>query len=99
MLAERGCARVGDGSWSRSLARGLERRAGDDEPVEGGMLCVQNHLARLEMRIAGTLGHVGDGRAWHARLAKQFEPMVARPGGEMTGQNRVQFRVIRRALG
>ena len=53
MFTERGRAGVGRLGWFCGLARGFERRAGDDKPVKAGMLGVQDHLARFEMRIAG----------------------------------------------
>src|SRR5271156_7143134 len=103
MFAKRGRASVGHAGCSRSLAirlaYSLERRAGDDKPVEGGMLRAQYHLARFKMRIAGDLVDSGDRRTRHARLAQQFKPMFARPGGEVMVKDRLEFDVIRRALG
>jgi hypothetical protein len=99
VCGERGGAGVGRVGRFRGLTCGFERRAGYDKPVKAGMLCVQDHLARFEMRIAGDLGDVGDGGAWHAGVAQQLEPMVARAGGEMVVQNRLELRVIRGALG
>ena len=99
MFTERGGAGVGRVGRFRGLTRGFERRAGTISPSKLGMLRVQDHLARFEMRIAGDFRDVGDRRAWHAGVAQQLEPMVARRVGEMALQNRLELRVIRGAFG
>ena len=63
------------------------------------MLRVQDHVARLEMRIARDLLDVGDRRTWHRRVAEQSQPMIAPMRRESAREDCLELRMVGRPIG
>src|SRR5262249_33660626 len=98
------CARMLTQVWStrfRSTARpgSLEGRSWNDQAVESRMVRAQDHLALLQMGVAGDFSHVRYRRARNIRGLKPLEPFGAWTCREEPGQNRIKFGMIRRPVG
>lgn len=58
------------------------------------MMQLGDHRALFELWIRKGLRHIANGSAWDARLAKQMQPLVARPRGKRAIENRLELVVM-----
>ena len=63
------------------------------------MLDLDDHLARLGLRIGERLQHVVDRAAGNALLVEDGEPVRGRLGAEARGELRFELRQMRHAVG